>query len=166
MQYIYLQRKELANGKLQYTYYFDDHGLSPNNLVLRNLFNSMLDTAGQEIDTLEVEYSDTAMAKQLGINRAVQWLQVMGAAGAEQKEYWKEGVLLSRTFTAAVTKERLDYLHAMKELDEVYRIKLLGDGEEKIHLYFAKTLSYRLDTKKEESFLQLLLDRNVPHKIL
>ncbi|WCK53370.1 hypothetical protein PP175_18720 [Aneurinibacillus sp. Ricciae_BoGa-3] len=166
MQYIYLQRKELADGRLEYTYHFDDHGLSPNNLVLRNLFYTMLDTAGPEVDTVEVEYSDTAMAKQLGINRAVEWLQVMGAADGEQKEYWKEGVLLSRTFCAAATPERLAYLHAMKELDEVYRIRLLGDGDEKIHLYFAKTLSLRLDRKKEEIFLQLLLNRNVPHKIL
>ncbi|WCN38857.1 hypothetical protein [Aneurinibacillus uraniidurans] len=165
MQYLYLHRVQ-EQGTARYVYVFDEHSLSPNNLVLRNLFRCMIEAVEAEIDQIEMEYSDTVTAKRMGVERAVQMLKLMGAKEAEQAENWQEGVLLSRTFAVSATVERIEYLRHIRELDEVYRIKLSGNGAEKVHLYFAQTLTCLLTTEQEGVFTSLLAQRNVPHKIL
>ena len=166
MQYLYLHRRQ-ENGRVQYVYVFDEHPLSPNNLVLRNLFRCMLEAVEAGIDRIEIEYSDTATAKLMGVERAVQMLTLLGAREVvEQTENWQGGVLLSRTFAVSATPERLEYLRHIRELDEVYRIRLDENQAEKVHLYFAQTLTCSLTEEQEGVFISLLAERNVPHKIL
>ncbi|WP_027417821.1 hypothetical protein [Aneurinibacillus terranovensis] len=166
MQYIFLQRVHDSAGTVKYVYHYDDHTLSPGNLVLRNLFFCMLDTVEDEVDEIEVEYNDVEMVKVMGLERAVAWLKKMGADTVKQTEKWEKGILLSRTFIVPATQERLEYLHTVKDLDEVYCLRLLGKGREKICNYFSTTLSLSIPGEKEAGFLSLLQKRNVPHKIL
>ncbi|AMA72446.1 MULTISPECIES: hypothetical protein [Aneurinibacillus] len=167
MQYLYLHR--ITNNKqqeAQYVYRFDDHRLSPGNLVIRKLFYCMLQALQDELTDVEIEYNDAEIVKFAGMERAVAFLTLMGAQKAEQREYRKDGVLLSRTFTTKLTPERLTYFFGLQDLDEVYRLRFLAGEEERIHLYFASTLSCRLSFQKEETFLALLERHRVPHKIL
>lgn len=166
MQYLYLHRLP-EKESVRYVYRFDDHPLSPNNLVLRNLFRCMLEAGEEDIDQIEIEYSDTATAKLMGVERAVQMLTLLGAReAAEQAENWQGGVLLSRTFAVPATPARMEYLRHIRELDEVYRIRLSGNEAEKVHLYFAQTLTCLLTREQEGVFISFLAQRNVPHKIL
>ncbi|BAU27346.1 hypothetical protein DFP93_102410 [Aneurinibacillus soli] len=165
MQYLYLHRLQ-EQGTARYVYVFDEHALSPNNLVLRNLFRCMIEAVEGEIDQIEMEYSDTATAKLMGVERAVQMLTLMGAQEADKVENWQGDVLLSRTFVVTAEAKRLEYLRHMRELDEVYRIQLSENGVEKVHLYFAQTLACLLTAEQEDVFVSLLAQRNVPYKIL
>jgi hypothetical protein len=167
MQYLYLHRiNDSSLQAIRYVYRFDDHALSPGNLVIRNLFYAMLEAVKARLDRVEVEYSDIEMVKRMGMEPAVAFLKKMGADQVKQEERRKDGVLLSRVFTAPLTPERLDYFFGMRELDDVYRLRFLAQGEEKVHLYFAETLSAQVQPDEEEVFLQKLLENHVPHKIL
>jgi hypothetical protein len=167
VQYLYLYRiRHPQQQTVQYVYQFNDHRLSPNNLVIRKLFYCMLETLQGIVTKVEIEYSDAEMVKLIGMEQAVKFLTVMGAQEAEKQEYRKDGVLLSRTFTATITPERLAYFYALKDLDIVYRLRFLADETERIHIYFAETLSCVLTEAEEASFLELLSEQHVPHKIL
>ncbi|MBN6186079.1 hypothetical protein JQN58_03635 [Aneurinibacillus sp. BA2021] len=167
MQYLYLHRLEQPEkDKVSYVYQFDAHGLSPSNLVLRNLFSCMLKTVEQELTDIEIEYNDIEMAKLVGMEAAVAFLTAMGAREVEQKEYRQNGVLLSRTFTAVLTPERLAFFFNLRDLDIAYRLRFMSDGEERIHMYFAKTLSCTFSTEDEAAFTALLAAQHVPHKVL
>lgn len=165
MQYLYLHRVE-HQRRVEYIYRFDDHRLSPNNLVIRKLFYTMLTMWQDKVTEVEIEYSDVEMVKIVGMEKAIAFLEVMGARNAAQQEYRRDGVLLSRTFTAKVTPERLGAFFQLQDLDAVYRLRFLANGEECIHLYFAETLRCWLSLDEEKAFLTLLSENRVPHKVL
>lgn len=167
MQYLYLHRvTQPEKQAVQYIYQFDDHNLSPSNLVIRKLFYCMLDTLQADLTGVEIEYNDAAMVKLVGMEQAVAFLTVMGAREAEQHEYRQEGVLLSRTFTTELTPIRLEYFYSLKDLDIVYRLRFVRNGEERIQIYFTETLRCLLPEGKEEAFLSHLTKQRVPHKVL
>ncbi|CEH28494.1 hypothetical protein [Aneurinibacillus migulanus] len=167
MQYLYLHRvTQPEKQAVQYVYQFDDHNLSPSNLVIRKLFYCMLDMLQEELTEVEIEYNDAEIVKLVGMEQAVAFLTAMGAREAEQLEYRQEGVLLSRTFTTELTPARLEYFYSLRDLDIVYRLRFLNNEEERIQIYFTKTLSCLLPEVKEEAFLAHLTEQRVPHKVL
>jgi len=167
VQYLYLHRIEHREAQtVQYVYRFEDHRLSPNNLVIRKLFHCMLEVMRDGLTAVEIEYNDAEMAKLVGLERAVEFLTVMGAREASPREYRRDGVLLSRTFTTELTPARLDYFFGLKDLDIAYRLLFLANGAERIHMYFSETLSCLLPIEAEDAFLELLSAQRVPHRIL
>lgn len=167
MQYLYLHRIEREeNQAVEYVYQFDAHGLSPSNLVLRNLFFCMLDSVKTDLTEVEIEYNDAEMVKLVGMETAVSFLTVMGAREAKQIEYKQDGIVLSRTFTAKLTPSRLAYFFSLRDLDIVYRLRFMSGHKERVHMYFAKTLSCVLLQENETAFLACLSAQHVPHKVL
>ncbi|MEW9672825.1 hypothetical protein [Ammoniphilus sp. 3BR4] len=165
MHHLYLRKKSQAEQqRVQYTYLFDDHGLSPANQILTRLYRQMILAVEESLTAVEVEYVDIFLAKNLGAERAKQLLQLLGATKENIRENKKGEVVLSRSFRAPLTPEALHYFKRMQDLEELSAYALYSDQEKKVEVYFAKHMTVMLNPAEEDRFFKLLEEDRIRYK--
>ncbi len=165
MHHLYLRRKQ-DESKIEFEFLFEDHTLSPANQIVTRLFRQMLLTVESELTTLEVEYVDVLLAKQLGIQRSTELLQRLGATKDNIRENRKGNVILSRSFRAHITEQALHYFKRIQDLEELSAYSFWALGEKKVEVYFARRISAFFTSLEEAKFLQLLEEDRIRYKIV
>lgn len=166
MHHLYLRRQKQDDQRVQYTYQFDDHGLSPANQILTRLFRQMILAVEESLTSIEVEYVDVFLAKQLGPQRAKQLLSLLGAKKENIVENKKGEVVLSRIFQAPLTEEALHYFKRIQDLEELSAYALCSVEEKKVEVYFAKFMRVNVNPMEEERFFQLLDEDRIRYKVV
>ncbi|WP_134698551.1 hypothetical protein [Ammoniphilus sp. YIM 78166] len=165
MHHLYLRRKQ-NESIIEIEFLFEDHTLSPANQIVTRLFRQMLLAVESKLTTLEVEYVDVLLAKQMGIGRSTELLQRLGATKDNIRENRKENVVLSRSFRAPLSGEALQYFKRIQDLEELSAFSFWALEEKKVEVYFARRISAFFTSLEEAKFLQLLEEDRIRYKIV
>ncbi|HJV46955.1 MAG TPA: hypothetical protein VJ824_14650 [Bacillota bacterium] len=165
MNHLLLKKNVISEQLVKYDYIFAEHGFSPAHQILTRLFREMILAVQESLDQLEVEYVDHRMAKELGIKKAQQILNQLGATKDNIIENKHGDVVLSRSFSAPLSSEALDYFKALQDLEELAAYRLLSGQQVKVEVFFVKTMSVYLNPEEEQHFFERLDEVRMIYKV-
>lgn len=160
---IYRQQTE---GEMVFSYNVYEHPFAPTNLVVRKLFVAMLDAARPRLTHVRIEYNDLQLAEKLG-KRAGEVLHQLGASRETIRENKNEkGITYSRTFTAELTEERMDYFYQLKDIAQFPFYALLEGERQRVWFYFNQYLALALPESEHGLFTDCLQQAQLSYTIV
>ncbi len=147
---------------LEYNFY--DNKFAPSNLVVRKILMAMLDTFGERLNKLEVEYNDAMLIEKLG-RKAGETLRILGATKVNTKENRSGDIVVSRSFTAPLTDERYAFFYQLLDLSSLPHYRLYQGEQVRIVFYFNQYLAIYLLPEEEELFFAKCQERSLPYTV-
>ncbi|MED1795972.1 hypothetical protein P4V54_25235 [Brevibacillus nitrificans] len=144
-----------------------DNQFATENLAVRKVLMSMLESVAQRLSDLEVEYNDSMLAEKVGGRRAGELLRLLGATKENTRENLSNGVVVSRTFRAPLTEERYDYFYNQRDIATLAHYRLQEGQEDRIVFYFTRYLQLIApDQEAYDKFLAKLESFSLPYKLV
>ncbi|MBO8171302.1 MAG: hypothetical protein H0Z33_05330 [Bacillaceae bacterium] len=157
--------RNVKGNRQEYVFSIGEHNLSPSNLLVRKIFYFLLDEYREVMTELSVEYSDYELADKVGIERAREILRILGAERAQVQENRKNGFVVSRSFTTAVTSEQLEYFYSLWDLRELPRYQFYQDNDLLLDVYFGEKILFYSKIKEDLNFFARLENHKIPYEI-
>jgi hypothetical protein len=144
-----------------------DNQFATENLAVRKVLMSMLESVRNSLTDLEIEYNDSMLAEKMGARRAGELLRFLGATKENSRENRSSGVVVSRTFTAPLTEERYDYFYNLTDIATLAHYRLKEADQDRIVFYFTRYLQLIApDQTSVDTFLNRLDAFSLPYKLV
>ncbi|KZE52457.1 MULTISPECIES: hypothetical protein [Brevibacillus] len=161
---LYTKRQGQATS---YEFNVFDNQFATENLAVRKVLMSMLESVRDRLTDLEVEYNDSMLAEKLGAKRAGETLRFLGATRENSKEHLSNGIVVSRSFQAPMTPERYAYFYELTDIAQLSHYRLKEGDEDRIVFYFTRYLQLIApDEQASQIFLQKLAEFSLPYKLV
>ncbi|MGG1530728.1 hypothetical protein [Brevibacillus agri] len=144
-----------------------DNQFATENLAVRKVLMSMLESVRERLTDVEVEYNDSMLAEKLGARRAAETLRFLGATKDNSKENRSNGIVVSRSFQAPLTPERYAFFYGLTDIATLSHYRLKEGSEDRIVFYFTRYLQLIApDESASQAFLQKLDEFSLPYRLV
>ncbi|WP_139491347.1 hypothetical protein [Brevibacillus dissolubilis] len=156
--------RHLVGSDVVLEFNFYDNKFDPSNLVSRKVLTAMLESVHTSMTHLEVEYNDLMLIDKLG-GKAADTLRFLGAAKDNMRENKSGDTVVSRTFRAELTGERLSFFYELNDISLLTHYRLMEGETDRVVYYFGQYLMLRVPAEGEETFYDRLKAASVPYKV-
>lgn len=166
MQAVLLYTRRLGEAT-SFEFNVFDNQFATENLAVRKVLMSMLDSVRARLTHIEVEYNDGMLAEKMGAKRAGELLRFLGATKENSRETYSNEIVVSRIFQAELTKERYDYFYSVPDIAQLSHYRLKEGEEDRIVFYFSRYLQLIApDQQAADAFLARLDAFSLPYKLV
>lgn len=146
---------------------FYDNQFATENLAVRKVLMSMLESVRERLTHVTVEYNDGMLAEKIGARRAGELLRFLGASKENSQENRSQGIVVSRTFQSSLTEERYAYFYNLPDVAQLSHYRLQEGEEDRIVFYFTRYLQLIApDQEAADRFLGKLEELSLPYKLV
>lgn len=144
-----------------------DNQFATENLAVRKVLMSMMDSVRDRLNRLMVEYNDGMLAEKMGARRAGELLRSLGVTKQITREHLENGIVISRSFETEMSEEKYAYFYNLTDVAQLPHYRMKEGDADRVVFYYSRYLQLIApDQLAVDTFLGRLSDFSLPYKLI
>jgi hypothetical protein len=144
-----------------------DNQFATENLAVRKVLMSMMESVRDRLDRLMIEYNDSMLVDKWGARRAGEILRQLGGTKENTIEHAENGIVISRSFETAFTEEKYAFFYNMTDVAQLPHYRMKEGEADRVVFYYSRYLQLIApDEQSVAKFLGKLSDFSLPYKLV